>query len=305
MAHQPELADLQRKIAIDLFLDLDDHALRSNRQQGLVCSFLGLNLSSAFQPIIRADGKIVGREALLRAVVIAKEEAISPRSAFAHAIAAQKLVAFDRLVRTIHLLNHANEFGEHELIFLNVHPQLLTSVSDHGRTFEQILHFYSVPTSRVVIEIRESAVKDDARLEEAVKNYRNLGYKIAIDNFGSGHTSRDDLFQPEQEQLKSGVRESQSWLDRVLSLQPDIVKFDESVLRKAQRSTEAVFALHRLVSLFHDIGTKVAVQNIETNGQLEIARSVGADLLQGHYLGRPQLLSEARGKLCRNERLAA
>jgi EAL domain-containing protein (putative c-di-GMP-specific phosphodiesterase class I) len=105
--------------------------------------------------------------------------------------------------------------------------------------------------------------------------------------------------------LKSGVRESQSWLDRVLSLQPDIVKFDESVLRKAQRSTEAVFALHRLVSLFHGIGTKVAVQNIETNAQLEIARSVGADLLQGHYLGHPQLVSEARGKLCRNERLAA
>lgn len=83
---------------------------------------------------------------------------------------------FDRLVRTLNLLNESSSFAEHELLFLNVHPRLLTSVSDHGRTFEQILHYYSLPTSRVVIEIKESAVDDVARLTEAVSNYRSLGY---------------------------------------------------------------------------------------------------------------------------------
>jgi EAL domain-containing protein (putative c-di-GMP-specific phosphodiesterase class I) len=304
MAHQPDLSDLKRMFGLNLFLDLDDHALANTRQQGLVCSFLGLNLSSVFQPILRADGKIVGREALLRAAT-SNAETIAPQAAFDQAIASNKLVAFDRLVRTVHLLNHAKIFDEQELIFLNVHPQLLTSVSDHGRTFEQILHYYSVPTLRVVIEIEGSAVKNDARLELVVSNYRKLGYRVAIDNFGSGHGAPNDLFSSKSEHGKTGVFEGQSWLNRVLSLQPNFVKLDGSVIRNAQASAAAAFALYRLTSLFQGVGAKVAMQHIETREQLEIARSAGADLLQGSYLGRPEFVSDARGRFCRNERLAA
>lgn len=304
MAQQPNLADLKRMLGINLFLDLDEHALMNTRQQGLVCSFLGLRLSSAFQPIVTADGEIIGREALLRSAT-SKEGLLSPHAAFEQAVAANKLVSFDRLVRTIHLLNHANVFDERELLFLNVHPELLTSVSDHGRTFEQILHYYSVPTSQVVIEIQESAVKDDARLEEAVKNYRNLGYQIAVDNFGSGQGSLGKLFHPRSGHNKLGSIEGLAWLNRVLNLRPDFVKLDGEVIRQAESDPQALLVLHRLVNLFQGIGAKVVVQNIETADQLAIARSAGADLLQGHYLGQPELVSEARGRPCRSKRLAA
>ena len=304
MTRQPNIAELKRLLGINLFLNLEGHALEDTQNQGLVCSFAGLRLSSAFQPIVRADGKIIGREALLRAVNSEKEP-LSSQAAFEHAIEAGKLVAFDRLVRTIHLFNHANTFDENELIFLNVHPQLLTSVSNHGQTFERILHYYSVPTSRVVIEIQESAVKDNARLESAVGNYRNLGYQIAIDKFGSGRGPKENLLDQDIKPGQTDTSERTGWLNRVLSLRPEFVKLDRSVIWTAQRSTAATYALHQLVSLLHGIGTKVSVQNIETAEQLEIARSVEADLMQGHYLGQPQFESETRGKSCRNERLAA
>ena len=304
MAHQPDIADLKRLLGINLFLNLDGHALENNQQQGLVCSFAGLRLSSVFQAVATTDGEIIGREALLRAVTPAGE-VLSPQAAFAHAIAANKLVSFDRLVRTIHLFNHANTFGEHELIFLNVHPQLLTSVSDHGRTFERILHYYSVPTSRVVIEIQESAVKDDVRLEEAVRNYRSLGYKIAIDNFGAGRGTNGNLSQPTLEPNQVNSIEGSSWLNRVLGLQPEFVKLDKSILLSAQHSRTAAYALHRLTCVLHSIGSGVQLQSVETPGQLEIACNAGADLVQGYYFGRPELVSEARGKICRSEYLAA
>lgn len=291
MAHQPNIADLKRMLGINLFLDLGEHALTNTQQHGLVCNFLGLRLSSAFQPVIKADGEIVGREALLRT------DLLSPQAAFNQAVAADKLVAFDRLVRTIHLLNHANVFDEHELIFLNVHPQLLTSVSDHGRTFEQILHYYSVPTTQVVIEIQESAVKDDVRLEEAVNNYRKLGYQIAVDNFGSGHGSLDSLLHPKPGHNKLSSIQGLPWLNRVLNLHPDFVKLDGAVMRQAESTQQTLLVLHRLVNLFHGIGAKVVVQHIETNEQLKIARSAGADLMQGHYLGQPEFVVEARGTL--------
>lgn len=280
MAHQ--YLYLKLLLRNNLFLDLDEYALIDTKQQGLVCSFMGMKLASAFQPVLRADGKVVGREALLRASPIEPGE-LTAKTAFEEAVKENRLVQFDRLVRTIHLLNHARSFDGHELLFLNVHPRLLTSVSDHGRTFEQILHYYSVPTSRAVIEIRESECEDDLRLSEAVSNYRSLGYRIAVDNFGGAHSS----------------------VERVLKLQPDIVKLDGALIRTTEHSCSTTTSFNQLVNRFHSAGIQVAIEGIETARQLEIARKSGADLLQGYYLGRPEFAAATRGQLSQGEQLAA
>ncbi len=280
MAHQ--YLYLKLLLRNNLLLDLDEYALIDTKQQGLVCSFMGMHLSSVFQPVLRADGKVVGREALLRAVHLESGE-LTPHAAFDKALKANKVVQFDRLVRTIHLLNHASRFDEHELLFLNVHPRLLSSVSDHGRTFEQILHYYSVPTSRVVIEIKEPVNGDEASLADAVSNYRSLGYRIAVDDFGVAHSS----------------------LERVLKLQPDIVKFDGALIRTTERSRNATTSFNQLVDRFRRAGIQVGIEGIENAQQLEIARRSGADLLQGYHLGRPELCAKTRSSFCRSERLAA
>jgi EAL domain-containing protein (putative c-di-GMP-specific phosphodiesterase class I) len=266
----------------NLLLDLDEYVLTDTREYGLICSFMGMKLASVFQPVLRPDGKVVGREALLRAGLLEHGE-VTPDGAFEEAVQVNRLVQFDRLVRIIHLMNHARSFAEHELLFLKVHPRLLSSVNDHGRTFERILHYFSVPTSHVVIEIREAADADEAALADAVSNYRSLGYRIAVDDFGSAHSS----------------------LERVLKLRPDIVKLDGAFVKVAGHSRSAADSLGQLVNRFHKAGIQVAVKSIETSGQLEVARNAGADLVQGNYLGQPEFVSEARGKICRNECLAA
>lgn len=65
MTHQ--LAELKLMLRHNLFLDLDEHALMNTKQEGLVCGFFGMRLASAFQPIFRTNGEVIGREALLRA----------------------------------------------------------------------------------------------------------------------------------------------------------------------------------------------------------------------------------------------
>ena len=264
----------------NLLLDLDEYSLIDTPQYGLVCNFMGIRLASAFQPVLRADGKVVGREALLRAGLFDHVE-LAPDMAFEGAVKANRVVQFDRLVRTVHLLNHARSFAEHELLFLNVHPRLLSSVNDHGRTFEQILHYYSVPTSRVVIEIKEP--EDDANLANAVSNYRSLGYKIAVDNFGTAHSS----------------------LERVLKLQPDIVKLDGALIQTVENSSSAISSFKKLVNRFHSAGIQVAIKGIETDRQLEIARLSRADLFQGYHLGKAAFSADTRRQLCRSERLVA
>lgn len=293
MAHQ--YSYLKLLLRNNLLLDLDEYdlidtvqRLGDTVQKGLVCGFMGVHLASAFQPVLRADGKVAGREALLRASTQELGE-LAAEAAFDNAVGARRLVQFDRLVRTIHLLNHSNNFDEQELLFLKVHPLLLSSVNDHGRTFEQILHYYSVPTSLVVIEIKESAVKDEARLKEAVSNYRSLGYKIAVDNFGASYFGMA----------------AHSSMDKVFNLRPDIVKLNGGLIRKAEHSYRVESLICGLAEIFHKLGAQVHIEGIETAGQAAIARDAGADLLQGYYLGRPEFGAISRGPLCRNERVAA
>src|ERR1035437_2990633 len=104
MTHQ--LAELKLMLRHNLFLDLDEHALMNTKQEGLVCSFLGMRLASAFQPIFRTNGEVLGREALLRATSI-QHGALTPGTAFDLALESRQLVLFDRLVRTLHLLGYS------------------------------------------------------------------------------------------------------------------------------------------------------------------------------------------------------
>lgn len=258
----------------NLLLDLDEYALEEHGRSGLVCGFMGLRLTSTFQPLFRADGKLVGREALLRPGYLEHGE-VAPEAAFDDALKAKRLVQFDRLVRVIHLLNHARSFPSDEILFLNVHPELVASVGDHGRTFEQILHYYSVPTSQVAIEIREAGA-DDAHLARAAENYRSLGYRIALD----------------------GLAATPESIVRALDLCPNFVKLDAVVLDRVDEPD-------RLVARFRERGIQVVIQRIETAEQLQAARCAGADLLQGHQLARPEYAAAMPSQLRRGEQLAA
>lgn len=276
MAHR-HYQYLKQLLRNNLQLELDEFTLLDTPQKGLVCCFMDIQLASAFQPIVRADGKVAGREALLRA------GPLSPLRAFAQAFAAERVVQFDRLVRVVHLLNHARNFDEHELLFLNVHPQLLARVSDHGRTFDNILHYYSVPASQVVIELKEAAGTDPHLLQDAVKNYRSLGYRIAVDDFGSEHSN----------------------LLRVLALKPDIVKLDGALIARAAHDTGGFEKFELLVARLQKAGCQVAVQGIETNRQLALARRSGADFLQGFVVSKPVSVGTAKHTLLRSTQLAA
>lgn len=287
----------------NLLLNLDEYAMSNVVKRGLVCQFLGMTLASSFQPIVDVAGKVLGHEALLRASLLEYGE-LRPEAAFEEAIQVDRLVQFDRLVRTLHLLNHARSFTDNELLFLNVHPRLLTSVNDHGHTFEQILHYYSVPTMQVVIEIKEAAVADQTQLMQAIQNYRNLGYKIAVDDFGTTHAGISRLLRPQCHYRDMVSDQGYAELKRVIELQPDIVKLDRAVIQAAEQHSSIGTIVRGLVNLFHRAKIQVAIEGIENEQQLEIAKQTGADFLQGHYLGRPEF-SRIPEHFDYSERLAA
>lgn len=247
-------------------LSLSQHDYRLEVREGDVqAGYIGMQLRSVFQPVFDlAANAPLGYEALLRASG-QKGNAIAPPLAFRKAEVAEKLVKFDRLCRTLHTLNYLNMGPGKDLLFLNVHPDLLVAVNSHGRIFEQVLHNRSLQTDKVVIEISDGAVSEDHLLNDAMVNYRERGYRIAMDNFGREHSN----------------------INRLCRFLPDYVKLDASLIIQAESNSRMQRVLLRLVGIINELGAEVIIAGIETESQLELARHVGVRLVQGYFLGRP------------------
>lgn len=264
---QQKIDDLKASLHGALLLDLDEFGLEIQGDE-VVSKFVGLWLHSAFQPIVGIDrlAEPLGHEALLRAFI--GPEAVSPLFAFDFSDKQGRLVKLDRIARTLHMLNYINLPGYRGLLFLNVHPKLLVSVNAHGKVFERILHAHSVPTQQVVIEVLENVIEVDKQLLEATTNYRDRGYKIAIDAFGSRHTN----------------------IDRLWRISPNFIKLDISLVHEAEINPKVRRVLSRLIEISNDLGAQAIVQGIENETQHQIALDAGATLLQGFHLGSPGLL---------------
>ena len=253
-----------------LLLDLDDYGLLEQSSGEFNSTFLGVRLNSAFQPIYDIQhGELFGHEALLRPS-LGGELASTPEFAFTYAEQAGKLVPFDRVSRTLHVLNFRQIYAENGLLFLNVHPKLLIAVNAHGKVFERILHSNSVPTERVVIEIQEGLIEQEKQLTEAIDNYRDRGYRIAIDRFGS----------------------TQSHIDRLWKFAPDFVKLDLQLIQKAVQNIRIRKILPGLIKMIQDLGAQAVITGIETQAQLDIAIESGATLVQGYFLAKPVTANE-------------
>ncbi|OAM52396.1 diguanylate phosphodiesterase [Methylovorus sp. MM2] len=261
---------LKSQLREALYLDLEDYGLDEKLEGEFTSTFLGIQLKSAFQPIYDSEaGDLFGHEALLRPS-LGDLQTISPEFAFSFAEESGRLVKFDRVCRTLHVLNFREIYNDNGYLFLNVHPKLLVSVNAHGKVFERILHTHSVPTDRVVIEIQESVVEQEKLLVEAIDNYRDRGYRIAIDGFGRKHSN----------------------LDRLWKLSPEFVKLDISLIQEAERNPRIRKIIPGLVGIIRDLGAQPVIKGIETQTQLDIAIEAGSTLLQGYFLGRPAIAKD-------------
>jgi EAL domain-containing protein (putative c-di-GMP-specific phosphodiesterase class I) len=258
------IENLKEDLRGEIHLNLDKY-LTEESPGRFTAGFLGLKLDTVFQPIVdSATNRAIGFEALLRASV-GGLATISPQMAFQYADSYGKLVKFDRICRTLHLLNSLTLPKASGLLFVNVHPKLLASVDSHGRVFEQILQLYSVPTHKVVIEIQESVLGNEATLRKALDNYRDCGYQVAIDDFGRRGSD----------------------LGRIWRLSPDFIKSDVGFIREVGSNDRLRRIFRKLVEIIRETGAEAVINGIENARQRELVLDSEVRYLQGHCLGMP------------------
>lgn len=159
--------------------------LRRLPDGGVVGDWYGCELSSVFQPIVDpASARIGGYEAFLRILGSGGHD-LSPWTLFSANADDARLVALDRLARTVHLLNFiaatSDGIGQDSLLFLNVHGRLLAAVdADHGEAYRRVVDALGFPARRIVIETPVGASAQPDLLGFVLRNYRQNGFQVAV-----------------------------------------------------------------------------------------------------------------------------
>jgi diguanylate cyclase (GGDEF)-like protein len=122
--------------------------------------------------------------------------------------------------------------------------------------------------SRVVVEITETAalydIEESARFVSAL---RHAGCRVALDDFGAGHTS----------------------LRHLQSLAVDTVKIDASYVRNLAGNPDGQVFLRHLLGLAQGFGFHTVAEGVSSAEDAAILQKEGVGFLQGYYFGRPSL----------------
>ncbi|MDR7268686.1 EAL domain-containing protein (putative c-di-GMP-specific phosphodiesterase class I) [Pelomonas saccharophila] len=228
----------------------------------------GWLLDSHFQPVFSfPHRRAVGYEALLR-VADASGEQVSPLKFFEQLRSFDQQWAADRLCRLLHVHNFVHQAGDEGWLFLNIHPAVFVHGAQQMQALEssvRTLQSLGLPMHRVVLEVTEDVMSQQADFERAVANVRQTGCLLALDDFGAGHSN----------------------FDRIWHIHPEIVKLDRSLLRRACGSPRIARVLAQMVSLLHECGSLVLLEGVETRDEALLALDVDVDMVQGFVFGRP------------------
>ena len=130
-----------------------------------------------------------------------------------------------------------------------------------------IVEDYGVPVELLELELTENIVMEDLeRAEQVCLRLKELGFRIAIDDFGSGYSS----------------------LGTLQNLPIDVLKLDRSFLMSSESGERCKVILDGVVGIADRLGVSVVVEGVETRDQaamlLRIDRRIVA---QGFLYSRP------------------
>ena len=128
---------------------------------------------------------------------------------------------------------------------------------------------YEINPSLLEFELTENIFFDSYdRAIEASKALRENGYRISIDDYGSGYSSEDLLLNINFDELK---------LDRGFVI----------YLSQEEKRERAMIVLSSLIEMAKKLNMTIVSEGVETAEQLKMMRNLGVDLVQGYYFMKP------------------
>ena len=137
---------------------------------------------------------------------------------------------------------------------------------DLYEVFTHLVDEYKIDPAKLELEITETVFMDKPK--EAIlliQRLKEFGFRIAIDDFGSGYSS----------------------LSFLKDIQADMLKIDMGFLRKTEHQERSRIILRSIVALARELGMPTVVEGVETSQQVHDLSKIGCDIFQGFYFSRP------------------
>jgi EAL domain-containing protein (putative c-di-GMP-specific phosphodiesterase class I)/DNA-binding response OmpR family regulator len=226
-------------------------------------------ITTVFQPIVNlADRSLVGYEALSRGPHGTELE--NPEVMF-------ELARDFDLVWDLEALCIQNvepwlsEVCSRGFLFFNLESQFIQQLQQRGTdVFEPFFQH----NQQVVIEVTErSAIRDYRTFRRTLHDLKKIGFRIAIDDCGSGYAT----------------------LESIAELQPDYLKVGHSLFNGVDRDPIRRRIVDLVARCAETIGAKTIAEAIETEEQLRVCRDLGIHVGQGYLFARPAPWELVRG----------
>lgn len=221
----------------------------------------------AVQPQVRlADDQVVGLELLIRWT----HPVLGPVSPPEIVLAAQTLHISERLTRHVAeaaavLAGRLSALGFHDtIVSINVSPREFSAYSLSAMLCS-VVAAHGIAASRLEIEITEEATLDAVTAGEELARLGKAGFRLAVDDFGMGHSS----------------------LAYLASLNIDCLKIDRSFVAGISNSRQNQALIAALVGIGHALSIGIVVEGVETAEEAEVLRMIGCQVIQGYYSGHP------------------
>ncbi|MEN6566521.1 MAG: EAL domain-containing protein, partial [Veillonellales bacterium] len=224
----------------------------------------GKSLKAVFQPILSlADAAIVGYEALSRGPqgsILERPDALFPA-----AERFDKVWELEFLCRA-KALEKARQMMPDKMLFINVAPHIIKDSRFQKGITRELLEQCGINADNIIFEITEkTSVEDYKSFRRVLDNYTSQGYKIAIDDTGSGY----------------------SGLKMLAETRPQFIKIDMDLVRDIDKDALKQ-ALMKAFSDFSIImNMKIIAEGIETADELNTLIRIGIPYGQGYLLQKP------------------
>lgn len=219
----------------------------------------------AFQPIVALESKTVfAYEALVRG------HGQQSSASVLGMVEGENVYAFDRACRTkaIQLASGLRLQATSAALSINFIPGAIYRPEVCIRSTLDAATAAHLPLHQILFEVTEGEqVSNPEHLKAIFLEYKRIGFRTAIDDFGAGYAG----------------------LNLLAEFQPDIIKMDMALTREIHSRKVSQKVVAAVVSLCSELDIRIIAEGIETAEELNVLRSMGIDLFQGHLFARPAL----------------
>lgn len=221
-------------------------------------------LIPVFQPIQRTDnGRVTAVEVLSR-IELPDDSLMKAAEFIEIAEAMDKIHALDYIVMD-KAFAAARAINYQGMLFINMSPRAVV-VSDFIQQVKRLTQLHQINTQRVVFEITErDTVKSISMLEQFVALLKEEGFKLAIDDFGSGFSSFHYLKH----------------------LPIDYVKIEGEFIANMANDKRDMAFVNSIAKLSRELNLETIAEFVESQEVLDLVEAANITYAQGYYVGRP------------------